>query len=366
MKSGNIFFTLSLLAVTTCYTTGCGSSASKAFSGSTTTPAPTSTPTSTLASVTISSPSNNSAVSSPFQLTASAPTCSSQTVTSIGYALDSSTTPAISSGTALTAKITASSGTHTVQVTAWGSDGATCTASVSVSVTDPASPVNSLIPSDAVSVANIEQLSNWKYQHDPATGSSSSGTSSLVSSPVLSGKAREFNTTFAGSGGELYYVSFASDESATNFFYDGWVYIDSSVSSIANLEMDMNQVVADGDTIIYGFQCDGYSGTWDYTENKGTPSKTIDTWIHSSAACDVRKWAQNAWHHVQISYSRDDSGNVTYNSVWLDGTESKINATVPSDFALGWGSVLLTNFQIDGLGAGSDTIYLNQLTISRW
>jgi len=305
-------------------------------------------------------------VSSPFKLAATASTCSSQTVTSIGYALTKTASPTIASGTSLSTQVPASTGTQTVYLTAYGSDGATCTASVAVDVTDSTSPVNSLIPSDAVSVKFIEQLSNWAEQHDPATGATSSGAMNMVSSPALSGNAREFNTTFSGSGGEIYHVSWGADETSTNFFYDGWVYLTSSASNMANLEMDMNQVVSNGDTVIYGFQCDGYSGTWDYTENAGSPSSPSDHWVHSSAACDVRNWTKNAWHHIQISYSRDDSGNVTYNSVWLDGTESPINKTVPSAFALGWGSVLLTNFQIDGLGSGSNTVYLNELTISRW
>ncbi len=238
---------------------------------------------------------------------------------------------------------------------------------MAVDVTDATSPTNSLVPSDAVSVKYIEQLSNWKDQHDPGTGTTaSSGAMQLVTSPALSGSARQFNTTFSGASGELYYVSWGSDENATNFLYDGWVYLDSSASNVANLEMDMNQVVSNGDTLIYGFQCDGYSGTWDYTENAGSPASPTDRWLHSTAACDVRNWTKNAWHHVQISYSHDDSGNVTYNSVWLDGTEQQINKTVPSAFALGWGSVLLTNFQVDGLAAGSSTVYLNELTISRW
>ncbi len=183
----------------------------------------------------------------------------------------------------------------------------------------------------------------------------------MVSSPSLSGDAREFDTTFSSSGGEIYYIDFGTDTTSTNFFYDAEVYFTSSVSTVANLEMDMNQLMANGDTVIYGFQCDGYSGTWDYTENSGGSH-----WVHSSAACDVRKWSPNAWHHIQISYSRDDSGNVTYHSVWLDGVESPINATVPSSCALGWAPVLLTNFQIDGLGSGSNTVYLDNLTISRW
>jgi hypothetical protein len=48
-------------------------------------------------------------------------------------------------------------------------------------------------------------------------------------------------------------------------------------------------------------------------------------------------------------------------------SSQQINETVPSAFALGWAQVLLTNFQIDGLGAyGSATVYLDQLTITRW
>ncbi len=362
MESKGISLAVCLLASAALYTTGCDTSSSKPDSGAVNTPAPSAPSQPSSGGVTIASPSNGASVSSPFELSASASACSGQTVTSIGYALDGSTSPTISSGTSLSAQVTAAAGTHTVNVTAWGNGGATCAASVSVDVADAASPVNSLIPSDAISVKAIESLSNWEEQHDPGTSGTSSGAMSLVSSPALSGDAREFDTGFSGSGGELYHVSFGSDESSSNFFYDGWVYLTGSASTIANLEMDMNQVVSNGDTVIYGFQCDGYSGTWDYTENESGSTH----WVHSNAACDVRKWTQNAWHHVQISYSRDDSGNVTYSSVWLDGVEAQINATVPSEFALGWSSVLLTNFQIDGLSSGTNTVYLNELTISRW
>jgi hypothetical protein len=41
--------------------------------------------------------------------------------------------------------------------------------------------------------------------------------------------------------------------------------------------MDMNQVMPNGQIVIFGFQCDGWSGTWDYTANKGTLEKPIDT-----------------------------------------------------------------------------------------
>lgn len=169
------------------------------------------------------------------------------------------------------------------------------------------------------------------------------------------------------SGGERYSISFGSDPNAHNFLYDVYIYLDSTATDIANIEMDMNQVIGNGDTIIYGFQCDGYTSTWDYTENAGTPDHPVDQWRHSSVPCNPRNWTRNTWHHVQVAYSRDNSGNVTYKYVTMDGIQKSINETVPSAFALGWGSTLLTNFQIDGLGGyGSANAYIDKLTITRW
>jgi hypothetical protein len=223
------------------------------------------------------------------------------------------------------------------------------------------------IPSGALAVNQIQNLTNWEEAFDTGTSGSTTGQMSLTSSPSRSGSAREFVTNYVSSGGERYWVSFGSDTASSNFLYDGWLYIASPSSGIANIEMDMNQVMSNGQTVIFGFQCDGYSGTWDYTKNAGTPQSYKDVWLHSSAPCNPRNWAVNTWHHVQIQFSRDQYGNVTYQTVWLDGVKQTINATVPSSFALGWATTLLTNFQVDGLGAtGSSTVYLDQLTIYRW
>jgi hypothetical protein len=226
----------------------------------------------------------------------------------------------------------------------------------------------STVPATALEVSGIQNLGDWLAASDTSVESgSASGATGTVGAPSLSGSARKFTTTFANYGDERYDVPFGVDTESNHFFYDGWVYLASPSSDIANLEMDLNQVLANGQTVIFGFQCDGYSGTWDYTENAGTPLVPIDLWMHSTAACNPRNWATDTWHHVQISFARDDAGNVTYEAVWLDGAEQELNVTVPSAFALGWGSTLLTNFQVDGLGAnGSSTVYLDELTISRW
>jgi hypothetical protein len=59
--------------------------------------------------------------------------------------------------------------------------------------------------------------------------------------------------------------------------------------------------------------------------------------IQALTGCNVQNWTQNAWHDVQITCSRDGSGNVTCRSVWLDNVKQNLNGTVPDAFALGWG-----------------------------
>ena len=230
----------------------------------------------------------------------------------------------------------------------------------------PSAP--STVPADAIEVDGIQSLPGWHALTDPAGGGgSASGSTEIVGTPSLSGSAREFASSYSDYGDERYNVVFGEDTAATNFFYDGWIYLASPSSDIANLEMDLNQVMANGQTVIFGFQCDGYSGTWDYTQNAGTPEAPVDQWVHTTASCNPRDWPTDTWHHVQISFARDDSGNVTYNAVWLDGNESALNLTAPSAFALGWGPTLLTNFQVDGLGSGgSSTAYLDNLIVYRW
>ena len=278
----------------------------------------------------------------------------------MAYSLDSSADITVS-GSSLLASVSASPGPHNLRIKASGPRGATCVSHVHFTVVSAP-----YIPSNAISVSSLQALATWQATDDAGATGTATGTMNLVTSPALDNDALEFVTQFTGSGDERYFTVFGDDTTSTNFVWDGWVYLPNS-STIANLEMDMNQVMDNGQTVIYGVQCDGYSGTWDFTENAGTPQNFDDEWVHSAAPCNISNWTLNTWHHVQIGYTRDDSGNVTYESVWFDGVQSPINATVPSSFALGWASVLLTNVEIDGLGSsGSSTVYLDDLTVYRW
>ena len=317
------------------------------------------------ATVIITSPTPGTEVVSPFRLVATTSKCSSQPTNSVGYSIDNSGTWTTFRGSSINTTVASITGAHTVYVKSWGKGGAVCESSSAIIVVpDP----TTLVPSNALVFKAVQGLTTWQGTGDTAIPNSTSvGTTNLVSSPSLSGAARQFAMQYTNYGGERYWVVFGNNTAVTNFLYDTWVYVAQPSSGIANIEFDMNQVMSNGQTVIFGFQCDGYSGTWDYTANEGTPQAPSDVWLNSPFPCNPRSWSNNAWHHVQISYSRDAYGSVTYQSVWFDGVEQDLNATVPSSFALGWGSVLLTNFQIDGLGAsGSSTAYLDKLTIYSW
>lgn len=318
------------------------------------------------AQTTVSSPLNNAQVTSPVSLSAMASTCSAQAVTSMGYTVDSNPAETIVTGSSIAGSIAMAIGAHVIHVLAYGADDATCDTDVAVTIVPP--ETGPAVPAIATSVSSIQVMGGWKGMHDTGGKGSSSGVTELVGTPSMSGTTRKFVTSYKNDGDERYSVTFANDANATNFLYDAWVYFNSSEGLVGNLEMDLNQVMPNGENAIFAFQCAGDSNTWDYTGNAGTPEHGRVDWIKSSQPCNPRTWSINAWHHVQIAYCRDDLGNVTYESVWLDGNEQVINATVPSAFALRWApGTLQTQFQVDGIGkSGTTTVYLDNLTIYRW
>jgi hypothetical protein len=321
-----------------------------------------------LAGVVVNSPVNNTDVPSPFTLSASASTCSSQSVVTIGYSFDSSSNTTVFNGQTINKAVSSSTGTHTLHVKAWGPNGASCVSSVVINVKAGSASPESVVPSSADVVSSIEALSGWAKAHDTGGPGSSSGSMSMVSSPSLYGSARAFVTSFANAGDERYSKAFSDNVDAKNFFFDTWVYLTSSSSKIANLEFDVNQVMPNGQTVLMGVQCDGYSGLWAYNVNKGSASSPKPAWVgKSGTSCNPRNWTQNKWHHVQASFYRSSSGTITYHSVWLDGVENKLNVQAFAAADLGWDPVIQTQFQVDGLGSsGTVTAYLDHLTVSAW
>ena len=129
--------------------------------------------------------------------------------------------------------------------------------------------------------------------------------------------------TYSARGGELYSLHFGTDTTATHFVYDTYVYV-VDPSQLANLEMDINDVMADGRTVILGTQCSTYSKTWEYTAIVNGRSG----WHSSNLPCNPTAWAAKTWHHIQIASHRDSNGVATYDWVSFDGTYSDFQGAV--------------------------------------
>src|SRR5579863_4373936 len=189
------------------------------------------------ANVTVSSPVNGAQVVSPFTLAATASPCSAQPIATMGYSFDNSSNTTIVNGTSVAAHVTGAVGAHILHVKSWGNKGASCVANIGITIL-PSPAAN--FPANAVAVTGIHALKTWQATFDAGTGSgSATGTMSLVGSPSVSGTAREFLTTYTNFGGERYSALFGTDSTATNFFYDTWIYPAGPMNDVANVEMDL-------------------------------------------------------------------------------------------------------------------------------
>ena len=288
---------------------------------------------------------------------------------SFGYSVDNNSF--IQPGTTLydidTLDSTIGVGTHTIHFKSWTASGECPQVDTTFTVgTPPPTIVATPFPVTATSSGDLEGSAKWEWRHDPGTPGSSRGSSVYPqTTPSLDGTARQYYFTYANHGGEIYHVSFGSDTNATHFVYDTYVLFPDT-SQVENVEMDMNQVMSDGRTVIFGTQCASGSGTWEYTKiTNGQPH-----WYPSNIACKPSDWTTNTWHHVQIASHRDDAGVVTYDWVIVDGVKSVFQgATGASAVGLGWpfGDLLL-NFQLDGKNGatGAITAYTDKMTIYRW
>lgn len=223
------------------------------------------------------------------------------------------------------------------------------------------------IPKYAKSSGNLTGSSHWQWEHDGGTPCCSTGDSqypAAIASP--DGKARSIDEFYSQYAGERFHLFFGLDTKATHFIYDTYVLITDPLQ-ILNLELDVNQVMEDGRTVIYGVQCSGYSGTWEYT------TMTAGGWAHwhrSNLPCSPRGWTANTWHHVQIASHRDSDGNVTYDWVSLDGIPGYFDhASGSSAQDLHWGvGMMVLNFQFEGYPYGDGVIhaYIDNMKIYRW
>jgi hypothetical protein len=329
------------------------------------------------ANITVASPVNGTTVASPIWVRAHNVGCDGLVPTAFGFSIDGSGTlyAGVTHNDVDATKVGIASGTHTIHFKSWTSKGICPVVSTTFKVaggssstssggsSSAGSVVSGSIPSNAIGSANLDGK-GWISERDKGVPGSAQGSSVYPATTPSYDDARKFYMTYSKHGGVRWHISFAKDAAATHFVYDTYVYI-VDPAQLANLELDMNQVMSNGKTVIFGTQCSTYTKTWEYTYVSGGAH-----WKSSGIACNPKNWAAKTWHHVQIASHRNSSGQVTYDWVNLDGAHHVFNnATVYSAESLGWAKGdLLINFQMDGANAGSGSItaYIHKMTIFRW
>jgi hypothetical protein len=297
--------------------------------------------------------------------------------TAFGYSIDNSGT-FISGSTPYDvdhAKQGIANGTHTIHFKSWTSNGACPVVNTTFSVggsssgstpSTPSAPGSVLgsIPSYAVGSGNLDGVRAWDSEHDKGTPGSSRGSTVYPATTPLYDDARKFYMTYSNHGGERWHLAFATNATATHFVLDTYVYL-LNPDQVQNLELDLNQVMSNGSTVIFGTQCSSISKTWEFTVTAGGSH-----WRRSNIGCNPRTWSAKTWHHIQIGYHRSTSGVVTHDWVNLDGTHHVFtNTTFNGAEKLGWQrGTLLLNIQIDGnnKSSGSVTAYIHKLTVYHW
>jgi hypothetical protein len=321
--------------------------------------------------VTVASPLNGSHVSSPVFIRAHNVGCESVPPSAFGFSIDNSTT-FVRGETAYDIDVTKqaiAAGVHTIHFKSWTARGACPVVNTQFTVggasaAPPASSSNYGIPANATASGDLDGKGPWGQIHDGGTPGSSRGSSVYPATTPLYDDARKFYMTYSDRGGERWNLSVGKDSKATHFVLDTYVFFPSP-SEVLNLEMDINQVMANGETVILATQCSGVTGTWEsaYTSGK------LDHWWSSSIKCNPAKWAANTWHHVQIAMHRDANGVVTHDWVDLDGTHTAWGRTQESAHFLGWApGVFDVQYQIEGTSksSGSVTSYIHKMTVYRW
>jgi hypothetical protein len=321
--------------------------------------------------ITVASPVNGTTTTSPMSVRAHNVGCNGLTPIAFGFSIDNSSTTTMGA-TPYDIDVTnrsVANGTHTIHFKSWTSSGVCPVVNSTFTIGGSTSGGGNTggsgsIPSNAVASADLDTSRNWAYEHDAGTPGSSHGSTAFPATTPLYDDAREFYMTYSGHGGERWHNSFANDPASTHFVLDTYVYV-ANPDQLANLELDLNQVMSDGKTVIFGTQCSSYSHTWEWTYYSGGWH-----WHSSNISCDTKTWAAHTWHHIQIGFHRDSNGTVTHDWVTFDGTHSTFSgATSLSAKDLGWAhGSLVMNVQMDGASTGSSSVtaYFHKMTFYRW
>jgi hypothetical protein len=281
----------------------------------------------------VGTPGPGATVSGSTQIQASATSASSITAMEV---YDNGNSVYKTQGGSINTSVNLAPGGHYLLINAWDSSGATYSfplnlavpaqaialAQAQVRAKDVSTAVvtQADIPSNATTIANIDQLPGWQACNACAGvgGNGPQDPYSMtqgVSNPTIDGSSATF--WLGGTvpfGDALWWNQLAPNPSATHFVYDLYFWV-SNPAVAQGLEFDVNQSVG-GMKYIFGTECDSRTNggwrIWD-TANAG--------WVSTTATCTVQP---NAWNHLTWQVER--VGNQThFIAVTLNGYQQTID-----------------------------------------
>ena len=306
------------------------------------------------AGVYVTSPANNTTVSSPAHFVATATTSCSLGVASMGIYTGPNQLAYVVNGASLNTNLNLSAGTYNTTVEEWDKCGGAATKPVSITVGSSAGKT----------FYNVHSSGGWHgyAQQPPNYGDCSTCTPSgpgttwamyqYNKSITLSGNSTQFNI-----GGTEAYTDVLwnnhligdlssqglTDSSHTlvptlhDFTYDVYFY-SSNLNVSEALEFDINQFF-NGMGFTWGTECrvEG-AHMWDVWDN------IHYKWVSTGIACNP---TLNAWNHLILQVSRTSNNQLLYKSITLNGQTHTLNWTYAPFPAPGWWGITV-NYQMDG------------------
>jgi hypothetical protein len=319
--------------------------------------------------VTVTSPANNSQVSSPvnYVATATTGTCS-KGVASTGIYVDGQLVY-VADAPSLNTELTLTAGAHNTVVEEWDYCGGAAY-----------TPVNITVQGGGVqgSFRNLQASAGWTpagqgppdYNDcNPCGPQITWNMQQGIKSPSLDGNATQFSI-----GGNtpywdvLFYNHLIGDDSSQgmpdsnhtitpslhNFTYDVYFY-GNNVELAEALEFDFNQFF-DGLSFIWGHNCYlAGNNVWQLWDNINA------RWVSTDIPCNP---VSNAWNHLTLQVERTSNNQLWYQTITLNGVTNNVNVYYDPGSAPGWWGITI-NYQMDGNYEQSPySIYLDELTFS--
>ncbi len=334
------------------------------------------------AAVTVSSPADNSTVTTSVKYAATATSTCATGVSKITISTAPGTVAYEVKGNSLDTTLSLNPGTYTTSVQAWDNCGSMAESKVDITVANPLPYPSAPPPAGSKTFSNLHKGGGWtgyallptSYNICPSCTSNGPQTKwsmkQGITSPSLSGSATQFDiggqTQFSDVLWNNHLIGHFSSQgisdqdhsltnSVHNFIYDVYFYSTNLPASQA-LEFDINQFV-NGQSYIWGHECRiAGGGQWDIWDNQGMK------WHPTGIPC---KPINNAWNHVVIQVQRTSDGHLLFQSITLNGQTSTLNY-YEKPTGTGWEGITI-NYQMDGDRSQQPyTVFLDNLNFTYW